>query len=525
MLPESFYEEISSESKKNIVNKKSDEISIDLFGPIYIEMNKIEEAFSELSHQNDTASAESHIDSTSLIADCNKDLHKAPGKSCLITPQSSLKVHHRSTSSNSSVSSNSISSNSEERKQFQIHMRKMEKRTKQNYVRNRNREDDTNREHDINREDDINKEDETVYAEIVTRKKAIEKTKSRITRQSENLILREDFDENVTITRKAKSLHDLSCVKKKISLNEQQSQGENSRQRHLQARCKKQSAHRRSMQIENHTDIIDYANLQGFSSIKAKKREQKQGYKRDSIYSNIIKVDKLYENFSDDEDYEDDESKYYGDESRSRSTSQPINIIQPENNEQLHYCHIEFNGVLNSSLPTGSPNSSRCSSHSSEISSFASNSLSPSYTSKSRKRADRYSTWANISSYEGLNYYPAHYLGNMVVSKVTKESVESAVSNVAQNTNVLEMKPVYVEVTNEFIRFGTAVMSWELLVSFAIDEVISFEAVLKNAYFFGIIACKTGHEARCYVLHTEKAIEIYDTIMDVFRTTPKVYFQ
>ncbi|XP_012562494.1 uncharacterized protein LOC101237664 [Hydra vulgaris] len=505
MFRESFYEEIDSEYHKNKCNNKYKEAIPD---PIYIEMNKSCETSSDQNHQqNIVLDKNINTNNTLTVNEIKDSIEILDKKHVSVTPRSSVKVHHQSTSSTSSVST--YSSNSEEQKQIDNNKSNVNKKIKQNYIRNSSRED------------------ETVYTEIVTRKKITEKTKSRVTRQSENLILREDFDENSVIIRRAHSLHNLSFGENTSPINNSSQLSTKdtckTRHEHLNARHRRSNTLHRSSYIEGDKDVIKYVNLQCFSPINTKNNKNKQ--KRTSVYSNVSNVYKLYENFSNNEDSDDGVYKNVVDLPadydglRNRSTSHPIDIIQSENSEQLHYSHIDFNGV---SYPTSSPISSICSSQSSEVSSFASNSLSPSCVNQYGKRAERYSTWTNSSSFGGLNYYPAHYLGNITVSNVNKESVDTAVSTVAQNTNVLEMKPVYVEVTSEFIRFGTAVTSWDLLVTFAIDEVVSFEVVLKNAFFFGIIACKTGNEARCYVLHTEKANEIYDAIMNVFQTCPKV---
>lgn len=74
----------------------------------------------------------------------------------------------------------------------------------------------------------------------------------------------------------------------------------------------------------------------------------------------------------------------------------------------------------------------------------------------------------------------------------------------AQHTNLLEMKPVYIEVTHELIRIGSVSSPWELLESFTIEDVIVVEIISKSVQFLGIVAGKPGHEANCYVSQSDE---------------------
>ena len=126
-----------------------------------------------------------------------------------------------------------------------------------------------------------------------------------------------------------------------------------------------------------------------------------------------------------------------------------------------------------------------------------------------------------MSNFHGLNYFPANYLGKHCATKLTHDCIDTAVSYVAQRTNLLEMRPVNIEVTHELIRIGSNQSPWELLESFAIEEVINFEVINKNVPFLGLIAGVPGQDAICYVLQTDKAREISDAIIDVFQTASK----
>ena len=45
-----------------------------------------------------------------------------------------------------------------------------------------------------------------------------------------------------------------------------------------------------------------------------------------------------------------------------------------------------------------------------------------------------------------------HYLGKEIVRNASRDSIDQGVSRVAQTTNVLDMKPVYVEVAHDVVR-------------------------------------------------------------------------
>lgn len=250
-----------------------------------------------------------------------------------------------------------------------------------------------------------------------------------------------------------------------------------------------------------------------------------------SLYENVNELEDIYEKLSDNE--------WTGDEQlRQRSSSKPIDILQItgtapisrpnlkrsdgsfDDNEYNKKNVAPFSVSSMSSSVTSSPRGSICDSISSDISSIPPRSTTPPPLPLSRKRNTGNTSWSNMSAFAGLNYFPANYLGKQQVSKATRDSIDVAVSHVAQHTNLLEMKPVHTEVSHELIRIGCNSSPWELLETFTIEDVITYDVITKNVPFLGILAGKPGCEAYCYVLQSDKSQEIGDAIKDAFQTVP-----
>lgn len=395
---------------------------------------------------------------------------------------------------------------------------------------------------------DEDDEEESVYAEIVTSNINVEITTARITRESNNPILRQELSSTKTNVKRACSLNNLNehlrsgnCMYGVIDHRPHRKCHRQSSERKKRPQSmymtRKHNQRAASPLFTSQNSILElYENavsrslpenesVQEWEMNETNDVMNENNQRRNStvVYENIDgTTEKYYENVSDTE----------SDIMRERRHSRPIDIIQSVSPNRSHdevlYSDIDFSRKSNppfsysSSSVTSSPRGSVCSSMSSEHSIFASNSTSPPPLPNMRKRMERYASWGNVNAFTGLHYYPAHYLGKHLSTKVTSDSIEQAVCHVAQNTNVLEMKPVLAEISHEYVRFGSNSSPWELLVSFQIEEVIGFEVVLKNAYFLGIIAGKPGEDAFCYVLQSDKSTEIGDAISSIFQTTNKI---
>ncbi|XP_066922508.1 uncharacterized protein [Clytia hemisphaerica] len=469
---------------------------------IYEDMNGFgEELFDTYSIQN----IHCRQSSDSLLM----DLHKPASRN-----YSSVKGHKRNTSSSSSETSNErirlLSHSAEEIRSHPL----------QNYDR------------------------ETIYSEIVTDTTSTEITQGRITRESANPILRQNrmsiiTDQDENIASSMQNIHINGLYGRVDLFNKTKS-------------LTKHSSLDRSDVYENHSlfssqsSVVDnedfYENSRPPSMVSNSLNRTHQQVNQ-QLTSDEIKhqqqrdltrstesVSSLYENIGGDRPENEEEiyerlsdSEYDEIQTRERSSSRPINIALPPRrnvsfDDPKQVAPFSTSSMTSSSM-TSSPRGSICSSISS---SEQTRSLSPPPPLPlSRKRQTGTSSWTDMSNFHGLNYFAANYLGKHCATKLTHDCIDTAVSYVAQRTNLLEMRPVNIEVTHELIRIGSNQSPWELLESFAIEEVINFEVVNKNVSFLGLIAGVPGQDAICYVLQTDKAREISDAIIDVFQTASK----
>lgn len=402
-------------------------------------------------------------------------------------------------------------------------------------------------------------EEETIYAEIATGNNNVDITTSRITRESANPILRQHISENsIKSMKRVQSLVSLqSNPLQSSSRSHSLVYGTISHDRQEYAVIHKHDYDLRSKSMERNylkekhdREVRLNSSPEAYQNDRRKSRNLKH---RHSLYCYPEQVQErlemmgLYENNSNKSpvrhsrescyqnstlDIYENKSEVGCDDVGERSRSRSINIFLSENEKnvekELIYTDIDFKkshcfGSC-SSLPS-SPRESSCSSMSSGFSSATSNPTSPPPLPSFRRNLQRMSSWtSNNNGCPGMSYYPANYLGRQIVSKIARDVIDNCVSQIAQHTNVLEMKPVQVEITNEFVRFATVASPWELLVSFPIEEIIAFEVILKNAYFLGIVAGKPSEDACCYVLQSDKCNEIADTIRFIFKIDTTVSF-
>ena len=402
-------------------------------------------------------------------------------------------------------------------------------------------------------------EEETIYAEIATGNNNVDITTSRITRESANPILRQHISENsIKSIKRVQSLFSLqsnplqspnrshSLVYGTISHNRQEYAVIHKHDYDLRSQSMERNylkeKHDREVRLNSSPEIYQNTrrksrNLKHRHSLYCYPEQVQERLKMMGLYENHLNNSQVrhsrescYQNST--LDIYENKSQVGCDDLKERSHSQPINIFLSENQEnnerELIYTDIDFKksdcfGSC-SSLPS-SPRESSCSSMSSDFSSATSNPTSPPPLPSFRRNLQRMSSWAsNNNGCPGMSYYPANYLGRQIVSKITRDVLDNCVSQIAQHTNVLEMKPVQVEITNEFVRFATVASPWELLVSFPIEEIIAFEVILKNAYFLGIVAGKPSEDACCYVLQSDKCNEVADTIRFIFKIDTTVSF-
>ena len=396
---------------------------------------------------------------------------------------------------------------------------------------------------------------ETIYSEIVTNADSTEITAGRITRESANPILRQNRISNIYNEehQRAASLQNIhinglytdsfssggginhSLLSSQTSVEEDLYENSrpssslstntnslNKKQHHTSAYCIGEISHHhgynRQVQISAKSDrkhrqrlarsmesvALVYENIveKDFGGVDEDYKHQNNGHQRDDIY------EKVYDNPAG------------WDLTRERSSSKPINILQRRTDQDISQVAPFSTSSMSSSM-TSSPRGSICSSISSEQTTSMSPPQQPPLLPLSRKRQTGTSSWKDMSAFHGLNYFSANYLGKHCVSKLTHDCIDSSISYVAQRTSLLEMKPVVMEVTHDLIRIGTNQFPWDLIESFAIEEVVNFEIITKNVPFIGIIAGKAGEEAACYVLQSDKATEITDAIRDVFQTASK----
>ena len=402
-------------------------------------------------------------------------------------------------------------------------------------------------------------EEETIYAEIATGNNNVDITTSRITRESANPILRQHISKNsINSIKRVQSLVSLqsnplqssnrchSLVYGTISHNKQEYAVIHKHDYDLRSQSMERNylkeKHDREVQLNSSPEIYQNTrrksrNLKHRHSLYCYPEQVQERLEMMGLYEN--NSNKLQARHSRESCYQnstldiyENKSEVRCDDLRERSRSRPINIFLSENEEnvekELIYTDIDFKkshcfGSC-SSLPS-SPRESSCSSMSSDFSSATSNPTSPPPLPSFRRNLQRMSSWAsNNNGCPGMSYYPANYLGRQIVSKITRDVIDNCVSQIAQHTNVLEMKPVQVEITNEFVRFATVASPWELLVSLPIEEIIAFEVILKNAYFLGIVTGKPSEDACCYVLQSDKCHEIADTIRFIFKIDTTVSF-
>ena len=409
--------------------------------------------------------------------------------------------------------------------------------------------DDLRRSHPLQ-----NYDRETIYSEIVINQDSNEITGGRITRESANPILRQNRMSS-SINNEGKRAHSMqnifvnglySCVDSLNNNSVDSTNVGNSQQLKRQ-----HSSFDQNELYENHHSLLSsqtsveedvYENSRRSSSFSTsntnslnRKHHHQQGQQQDS--STQGNPTKHYENVNDkyfgsvgtpgDEEYGENEHDIYekvydpaGLElaARERSSSKPINILPSSSSSRQA---APFSTSSMSSSMTSSPRGSICSSISSEQTTSMSPPPQPPLLPLSRKRQIGTSSWTDMSAFHGLNYFTANYLGKHCVSKLTRDCIDSSISYVAQRTSLLDMKPVVTEVSHDLIRIGINQYPWDLIESFAIEEVVNFEVIKKNVNFIGIIAGKPGEEATCYVLQSDKATEITDAIRDVFQTASK----
>jgi len=377
---------------------------------------------------------------------------------------------------------------------------------------------------------------ETIYTEIVTSTNSNEITTGRITRESNNPILRQNkmaSCANGAGDKRTPPLHDFhvdgvySCIEhdrnkkyKSASLERNSSElYENSRLfSSSQTSITEEKGGGFEEMYQNSNEMSQHRNKN--DQLSSHPFEPKNRASKDLARSNES-VASLYENIMDpEEDIYENVSDHEWEYTRERSSSKPINIMPRRNvsfdeDKQI----APFSTSSMSSSVTSSPRGSICSSISSEQT--QSISPPPPLPLLSKKRQDGTSSWSDMSKFQGLNYIAANYLGKQSVSKLTHDCIDSAVSNIAQRTNLLEMKPVVTEVSHNLLRIGCNSSPWELIESFSVEEIVHFEVITKNVSFIGIIAGRPGEDALCYVLQSENSMEIADAIREVFQTNSK----
>jgi hypothetical protein len=83
------------------------------------------------------------------------------------------------------------------------------------------------------------------------------------------------------------------------------------------------------------------------------------------------------------------------------------------------------------------------------------------------------------------------------------------VNEIAQKTTVLDMKPVCVEVSSDIVRISRPSPSWDVLVTFLIEDIVSLDIISKNAVFLGIVVCRCdGIDGVCYVIQSDDSLAI-----------------
>ena len=409
---------------------------------------------------------------------------------------------------------------------------------------------------------------ETIYSEIVINADSNEITAGRITRESANPILRQNrMSSSINKEEKralsVQNIHTNGIYSYADALNNNtvdSSSDNNTRNTAQQHLIRQHSSFDQNDLYENHNSFLSsqtsveddvYENSRSSSSLSASNtnslnrklhsgQQQKEfttkGSPTKHLEQSMEPDTSVYENINDtkylgsvttpgDEDHEHDCDIYekvfdpaagWEFETRDRSSSKPINI-HPSPRHQV----APFSTSSMSSSMTSSPRGSICSSISSEQTTPMSPPSQPPLLPLSRKRQIGTSSWTDMSAFHGLNYFTANYLGKHCVSKLTRDCIDSSISYVAQRTSLLDMKPVVTEVSHDLIRIGINQYPWDLIESFAIEEIVNFEVIKKNVNFIGIIAGKPGEEATCYVLQSDKATEITDAIRDVFQTASK----
>lgn len=236
----------------------------------------------------------------------------------------------------------------------------------------------------------------------------------------------------------------------------------------------------------------------------------------DSIHNTYENIN---DNYIEDEQHYEIVSDQESTTTRERSMTRPIDIkLLTKQHYELHYSDIDHQKTSSKPFSCSSSSLSNRGSMSSSISSDISNSISPPPRPSYRPPFNRFSSHLSCSS--GLNSFPASYLDETTLLRITPTTIDTAVRKIASDTNFLDMRPVLVDISQENIRFESN--SWDILKNISTHNIVRYEVMSMNALYVAIIAGKPGEETSCYVLQSDKANEIHDSIRTVLHNYTQV---
>ncbi|KAK3749510.1 hypothetical protein QZH41_013482 [Actinostola sp. cb2023] len=215
--------------------------------------------------------------------------------------------------------------------------------------------------------------------------------------------------------------------------------------------------------------------------------------------ASAINVESLYENVDD-----------YADESRARTSSHPIDIV---------YSDLQFHGEKKLQQHVVSFDREELDQKPRKVESLSAASSSPNPPSpRGTGRARPKSLNIRSRVTESLGLCSARFVKKISVQRSNDKTLQATICEVLAKSNDVDDEPfVNVEVNSDIVRISTDFPPWEVIASCDVETVGHVNLYEGDDKVLGIIVCPLGEESTCYIIRSQQAKHILETIKSAFR--------
>jgi len=361
------------------------------------------------------------------------------------------------------------------------------------------------------------KENETVYSEILHQRPGpqIDVVPGRLTRESDNPLLRQDFLPSNTPSPSKPVAHSRNSSLRRKGENTRSTSGDSGIQEDIQALLLYENFARRDRKLQRSQSSPQfYANVPSLKNAA------------DTVYANMecnnAKMDSPVSNNSVYANMDDGDV-----ENRPRASSRPIAIQSNQRpiQDELIYSDLDFEEDPVPEYFSGSTGDA--SSTSSGLSSFTghiTNSFSPPPLPTrppsvgARRRQTSFSSVSMVSSVS-MSMLRANFIGTHSVHRANRESINCSVKETVHKTNMLNVKSVFVDISKAHVKFCSLSSPYHCILQLSVDDIHLLDTFSKDDRFMGFIVSQPEKEAVCHVLQSDQTAEILEAVKEVLKDT------